>query len=362
MFGGPKIMTKGATQVRLRLIALLGAILMIAGACGDDGQATPVTSQDGDEGAQEEVTLTVYSGRDEEFVGPLFEQFIEDEGIELDIRYGDSAELAATILEEGASSPADVFLSQDAGALGAVAEAGLFSELDQAILDRVTERFRSPDGLWVGTSGRARVAAYNTEELSEDDLPESILAFTDPSWKGRIGFAPTNSSFQAFVAGMIVTEGEDATRTFLEGLAANKPKVYEDNSSTVRGVADGEIQVGFVNHYYIYEVAAEDGEIPVANHFFTDGDPGALVNTAGVGILGSSENGDAAQTLVEYLSGDPGQTYFAEETFEYPVVEGVDPKEELVPLEEIQSPELDLSDLGGTIEPALNLLAEVGLL
>lgn len=346
--------------MRLRAFGLLAAVLLVAGACGE-GEATPQSEQ-AEESVQETQTLTVYSGRDEEFVGPLFERFTEEEGIELDVRYGDSAELAATILEEGESSPADVFVSQDAGSLGAVAAAGLFTELDPEILDRVDERFRSNDGLWVGTSGRARVAAYNTETLSEGDLPTSILEFTEESWKGRIGFAPTNSSFQAFVAAMIETEGEDATRDFLEGIAANDPKTYEDNSSTVRGVADGEIEVGFVNHYYIYEVAAEDGEIPVANHFFTGGDPGALVNTAGAGILATSEATDAATTFVDYLTGDAGQTYFAEETFEYPVADGFEPQEDLVPLEEIESPEVDLSNLGGTLEPALNLLAEVGLL
>jgi len=348
--------------VKLRVMALLGAALMLTAACGDSGEPASASGESETAAAEEGVTLTVYSGRDEEFVGPLLEQFTEDEGIELDVRYGDSAELAATILEEGESSPADVFLSQDAGSLGAVAEEGLLTELDEEILSQVEDRFRSPDGLWVGTSGRARVAAYNTNNVSEDELPPSILGFMAPAWKGRIGFAPTNSSFQAFVAAMIVTEGEEATRTFLEGIVANEPKTYEDNSSTVRAVADGEIDAGFVNHYYIYEVAAEDGEIPVANHFFAGGDPGALVNTAGVGILASSANADAAQTFVEYLTGDAGQTYWAEETFEYPVVDGFEPKEELVPLDEIESPELDLSDLGGTLEPALQLLAEVGLL
>jgi iron(III) transport system substrate-binding protein len=346
--------------LRRRFIGLGVALLMLGAACGDSGASSDTGAGASEEA--EETTLTVYSGRDEEFVGPLLERFTEDEGIELDVRYGDSAELAATILEEGESSPADVFLSQDAGSLGAVAEAGLFTELDGEILERVDERFRSPDGLWVGTSGRARVAAYNTEAVGEADLPDSIVGFTDPAWKGRIGFAPTNSSFQAFVAGMIETEGEDATRSFLEGIVANEPKTYEDNSSTVRAVADGEIDAGFVNHYYIYEVAAEDGDIPVANHFFVDGDPGALVNTAGVGILATSDGTEAATTLVDYLTGDAGQTYFAEETYEYPVVAGVEPREDLVPLEDIESPQLDLSDLAGTLEPALNMLAEVGLL
>lgn len=343
--------------MRLRLMtAILGIALLMAG-CGDDAPATPADPQAGGGG-----TVTVYSGREEEFVGPLFEQFETDTDITLDVRYGDSAELAATILEEGDASPADVFLSQDAGSLGAVGAEGLFSQLPSEVLDRVDERFRSAEGLWVGTSGRGRVAAYNTDALSDEDLPDSILGFTDPDWNGRIGFPPTNSSFQAFVAAMIELEGEDATRTFLEGLVANEPELYEDNGTTVRAVAAGDIEVGFVNHYYIYEVAAEDGEIPVANHFFTDGDPGALVNSAGAGILVTSANPEGAQTLIDYLTGEEGQTYFSTETWEYPVVAGYEPSVDLVPLDEIESPDIDLSDLGGTIEPALDLLAEVGLL
>lgn len=351
MFGTPK----EGDEVRLRLLTAIVGLALVTVACGDD--ATPPV-----EAGEETQTVTVYSGRDEEFVGALFDQFETDTGIELDVRYGDSAELAATILEEDDASPADVFLSQDAGSLGAVAAEGLFAELPAEILDRVDERFRSDDGLWVGTSGRARVAAYNTDELEDADLPDSILGFTDPEWKGRIGFPPTNSSFQAFVAAMIELEGEDATRAFLEGLVANEPQLYEDNGSTVRAIAAGDVEVGFVNHYYIYEVAAEEGDIPVANHFFTAGDPGALVNTAGAGIIATAANADAAQSLVDYLTGDAGQTYFAEETWEYPVVAGLEPSVDLVPLEDIQSPDIDLSDLANTIEPALDLLAEVGLL
>ncbi|MGH2750654.1 MAG: iron ABC transporter substrate-binding protein [Actinomycetota bacterium] len=333
--------------------------MLLAAACGGDEDGTGGAG----EGAEDtDVTLTVYSGREEEFVGALLDQFQSDEGIELDVRYGDSAELAAQILEEGDASPADVFLSQDAGSLGAVAAAGSFVELDDAILERIDERFRSPEGLWAGTSGRARVAAYNTDALSEDDLPDSIEAFTAPEWKGRIGFPPTNGSFQAFVAAMIGTQGEDGARSFLEGLVANDPQLYEDNSSTVRAVASGEIEVGFVNHYYLYEVSAEDGEIPVANHFFEGGDVGALVNSAGVGVMATSDAPEQSETLVDYLTDEPGQTYFADETFEYPVVPTYEPQEDLVPLEEIEAPDIDLSDLGATIEPALDLLAEVGLL
>ena len=344
-------------MLRKRLAAAALALGLLAAACGGDEAGADTSPEEGS------GSLTVYSGREEEYVAELFTEFEDDTGIELDVRYGDSAELAATLLEEGDASPADVFFSQDAGSLGAVAEDGLLMDLDQEILDRVDSRFRSPDGLWVGTSGRARVAAYNTDVVTEDDLPDSILGFTEPDWKGRFGFPPTNSSFQAFVAAMFLTDGEDETREFLEGILANEPKFYEDNGSTVRAIAAGEIEVGFVNHYYAYEVAAEEGEdIPVANHYFSGGDPGALVNTAGIGILASAENADSAETFVDFLTSEDAQSHFVERTFEYPLIEGIEPYGELTPLEEIESPDVDLSDLGGTLEPALALMAEVGLL
>jgi iron(III) transport system substrate-binding protein len=340
--------------------AALGAALILAACGGDEGNPNPSGGGAADE-TQAEVTLAVYSGRKEEFIGPLLDRFEAHTGIALEVRYGDSAELAATILEEGESSPADVFISQDAGALGVVADAGLLLTLDPSIIDRVDPRFRSEEELWVGLSGRARVIAYNTDNVRPDELPDTVFDLTDRAYEGRVGFPPTNASFQAFVAGMIITEGESRTRTFLEALAAGEPRLYEANADVVRAVAGGEIDFGLVNHYYLYEVEAEEGDIPVENHFLTGGDPGALVNAAGAGIV-SAVNLEPAMQLLVYLTGDPGQTYFAEETWEYPVVPGFEPEEDLPPLDSIESPDVDLSDLGDTLEPALRMLAEVGLL
>jgi iron(III) transport system substrate-binding protein len=337
------------------LLAAVAALGLIAASCGADD--VPAASPD------EDGSLTVYSGREEEFVAPLFQQFEADTGIEVDVRYGDSAELAATIVEEGDASPADVFFPQDAGSLGAVAEAGLFTEIDREILDRVEERFRSPEGLWVGTSGRGRVAVYNTELLEASDLPDSILEFADPRWDGRIGLPPTNSSFQAHVAAMMLTIGEEPTREWLEGLMANGVRFYEDNAATTRAVGAGEIEVGLVNHYYKFEVEAEDGSLPIANHYFEPGDPGSFVNTAGVGILASAEHTDAARTFVGYVTGEQGQAWVAEQTWEYPVAPGLEPSVDLLSLDRFVGPEsqVDLSRLGSALPDALQVLADVGM-
>jgi iron(III) transport system substrate-binding protein len=347
-------------RLRTRFV-LVPALLVVAAACGGggSGEADPTDGASGSDGGTR--TLTVYSGREEEFVAPLFDRFEADTGIVLEVRYGDSAELAATISEEGDASPADVFFSQDAGSLGALAQEGLLSPVEDEILNRVDERFRSDDASWVGTSGRGRVAVYNTEMVEPDSLPTSIFGFTDPAWKGRLGLPPTNSSFQAHVAAMIESEGEAATRTFLEGLLANEVAFYEDNGATTRAVAAGEIEVGLVNHYYKYEVEAEDGALPLANHYFAKGDPGAFVNTAGVGILASSERPAEAEGFVDYVTGDAGQSFVAEETWEYPVAPGLEPSVDILPLQKFQGPDVDLSSLGSTMPDALALLAEVGM-
>ena len=361
-------------------LAVLAFLVLVAAGCGQpppqggndggrggSGESTGSETTGSETTAQEELrpgegSLVVYSGRSEELVGPLFEQFEERSGVDVQVRYGETAELAATILEEGENSPADLFFAQDPGALGALDDEGRLTKLPEGVLDRVPSRFKADDGDWVGTSGRARVVAYNTEELTEGELPDSILDFEDPEWEGRIGWAPTNGSFQAFVTALRVLEGEDRAREWLEGVQANDPFVYPDNLSAVEGVASGEVQVAFVNHYYLFQVKEERGDdLPAANYYPGGGDPGALVLAAGAGVLDTAENPEAGREFLEFALSGEAQQYFADETYEYPLVEGVEINEELPPLSEVQGPDVDLSnldDLGGTLE----LLQETGAL
>ena len=350
----------------LVVLALFVVVALAGTGCGQEESGEGSDSQGGSASeagsASEEGSLVVYSGRNEELVGPIIERFEEESRIDVEVRYGDTAELAATILEEDANSPADVFLSQDAGALGAVADRGLLSPLSGDVLERVEERFRDPDGRWVGVSGRARVVAYNTGALGAEDLPNSILEFADPEWEGRLGWAPTNGSFQAFVTALRLIEGEEAAREWLEGIEANDPREYENNLAILQGVASGEIEAGFVNHYYLFQLQEEEGgDVPANNYYLRNGDPGALVNVAGVGILGTSDNAPEAGELLDFLLSEEAQQYFADETFEYPLVAGIPINEELVPLSEIETPNIDLSNLDD-LEGTLELLRETGAL
>ena len=331
---------------------LLGFCLvaaLIAGGCG--GSA-------GGGGDDNPRRLTVYSGRAEELVGPLYERFERATGIQVDARYGDSAELAATIAEEGGNSPAEVFFAQDAGALGAVAATGSLRPLPPALLERVDPRFHDPEGRWVGVSGRARVVAYDTRKLQPAQLPDTIFAFTDRRWRERIGLAPTNASFQAFVSAMRLSVGDERTLAWLKGIKANEPVLLENNIQTLEAIARGEVEVGFVNHYYLYELRGERPDLPVENHFTRPGDPGSLVNVSGVGLLSDSPE---ARRFAEFLLDVEGQRFFATDTEEYPLIEGVRSDEKLRALEQIQGPDVTLGQLGAKLPATVELIREAGL-
>jgi iron(III) transport system substrate-binding protein len=369
-----------------RLAAVLASLALVAVACGDAttddpagdqpngedtaGDVDPTTDDgdDADDDADDEVAaddadgpLTVYSGRSEELVSEVFDRFTAETGIEVDVRYGDTAELAATIINEGDASPADVYWGQDAGALGALQAEGRFATLPDDLVDLVDPAFASTTGEWVGVTGRVRVLSYNSDTLTEDEVPDSVFDLTDPEWEGRVSWAPTNGSFQAFVTAMRVTEGDDIAREWLEGMIANDVQVFENNSSQVEAVGRGEVDIAIVNHYYLARFTAEDPDFPVANKFLP-GDIGGLVNVAGVGILETTDQPSAAEELVRYLLGQEAQDYFGTETNEkeFPAVEGIE-AEGLPAVAELDPPAVDLSDLED-LQGTLTLLQETGAL
>ena len=304
--------------------------------------------------------LVVYSGRSESLVDAIIQQFGEATGVKVQVKYAKTPQLAATLLEEGNNTPADVFFAQDPGGLGAVES--MLVTLPDRILDRAPEWARSAQGKWVGLSGRARTVVYNPEVLSEDDLPDDVFDFVDPRWKGRIGWAPTNASFQTMVTAMSALWGEDKTRQWLEGMQANEPLVYPKNTPQVAAVAAGEIDVGLVNHYYLFRFLAQEGEgFAARNYHPRAGGPGATVMVAGAGILESSDDKDVAERFLEFMLSTVGQQYFTGQTFEYPVVEGVKTQHVLVPLEEINHPSIPLKDLAD-LEGTQDLLRETGIL
>ena len=305
--------------------------------------------------------VTIYSGRTENLVGPLLERFADETGIGVDVRYGQSADLALLIDEEGDRSPADVFLSQSPGALGFLVGGGRLGRLPGEVLDLVDARFRSSQGLWVGLSGRVRVLVYNTELVDEGDLPDSVFDLTDSRFRGDVAVAPANASFQDFVTAMRELAGEDRTVEWLRGMAANDSPTYANNTAIVQAVARGEVPMGLVNHYYNHRQLAEDPGSPTANHLFGDGDVGALLITTGVGILDTTDSSEAAVRLVRFLLSEEAQRFFAEETFEYPLAHDVPATSGLPPLDSITTPTSDPNDLVGGLSATIELIEDSGL-
>lgn len=335
---------------RSALIALVLALFatLLAGCSSSNEQASDVTE------------LTVYSGRSEEFIAPFFAQWESQSGIKLNIRYGDSAELAAQILEEGSNSPADLFLSQDAGSLGAVAEAGLFTQLSAEVASAIPAQYVAANRNWVGVTGRARVFAYAPDRVKS--LPLSVADLTKSEYKNQVGIAPTNASFQAFVTALIENKGANFAKSWLKALQANGVKIYAKNSAIVEAIDKGEISIGLVNHYYIWEVSEGLGRaINVQNGFFAPGDLGNLINVSGAGVLSSSKKYKAAEDLINFLTSAATQAKFVSDTHEYALISGAPSPEGVPALDQIGAPSVDLAALKN-IKATQDLLIEVGLL
>jgi iron(III) transport system substrate-binding protein len=335
--------------------ALTAAVVVLAGCSGG--------SDDGSDSGSDGDALIVYSGRNEALVGPVLEDFTAATGIAVDVRYGDTAGMAAQLLEEGDRTPAAVFLSQDAGALGALAAEGLLSPLPSEVVADVPAQYRDPADAWVAVTGRARAMVIDPDEVAVPDAPASVYDLTGDAWRSRVAIAPANASFQSFVTGMRVADGDAAAEQWLADMAANDVQTYENNVQILEAVEAGQVALGLVNHYYWFERAAEVGTDAMRSvvAYTEAGDPGSLVNVSGVAVLASGAEDPRALQLVEYLLSEEAQTSFAEETFEYPMIASVPPAADLVPLAELQGPAIDLSDLASLPE-TIEMIQNAGLL
>lgn len=336
--------------MRLRIASslVLATALILSGCSSSTEQESSLTE------------LTIYSGRSEEFIAPFLAEWEKESGIALKIRYADSAELAAQIREEGSNSPADVFLAQDAGSLGAVSLAGLFTTLGDDVGTDIQPQYIAADRSWIGFTGRARVFAYNPELLT--NLPGSITDLANPVYKSKLGIAPTNASFQAFVTALITSKGEDFTQQWLESLVKNDVQIFAKNSAIVEAIDSRKISIGLVNHYYTWEVSQGLGrKINAENGFFTSGDLGNMVNVSGAGILKSSKKYAAAEDLINYLTSQVVQSKFVAETHEYSLIADQIAPAGLPSLSQIGAPSVDLESLAD-IQKTQELLIKVGLL
>lgn len=345
------------SQAKRLLAALLVFTAVVLAGCG-------FSTEDSGGGSNEPETegITLYSGRIPAAIGPAVDMYEAEEDRDVQVRFAETADLAATLVEEGDASPADVFFAQEPGAIAAVAEAGLLAKLPQDILDKVKPRFRDPEGRWVGVTGRARVLAYNKDVVKESELPPSPFGLTDPKWKDRVGWSPASSSMQEYVTALRAKYGDDRTKQWLEEMVDNGAVSFPDNVTIRDAIAKGEIDVGLINHYYVAQAISEEGsDYPVAV-YFPPGGLGSLMLLTSVGVLESSDRKPEALAFVRSLLSPKSQAFSTSSSKEYPLAKGVEPDPSLsVPIDEIpvsDSSLVDLKELQGTIE----LMKEAGAL
>ncbi len=330
------------------LSAMTGAVAVIGLAIA------PAFAQDGG--------IVVYNAQHESLAKEWAEGFTKETGIPVTLRNGGDSEFSNQIVAEGASSPADVFLTENSPAMVLVENAGLFAPLDADTLAEVPENFRPASGAWIGIAARSTVFAYNKDKLKQDQLPKSLLDLADPSWKGRWAASPSGADFQAIVSALLELKGEEATANWLKAMKENFT-AYKGNGTVMKAVNAGEIDGGVIYHYYWFGDQAKTGENSknVALHYFKNEDPGAFVSISGGGVLASSKHPKEAQAFVKWIAGKGGQDILKNGTsYEYAVGNGAESNPKLVPLADLQAPKVEPSQLNS--KKVTDLMTAAGLL
>ncbi len=357
------------SRFKLSATATLAALALLGASCGSSAGDAPTV-----EGAAADIvsgecvgangeTVTIYSGRTENLIQPILDAFVCETGVDVQVRWGDSADLALLLAEEGDASDADVFLSSSPGPVGFLEGEGLLGTLDADTLELVSADNQASAGTWIGFSGRKRVLVYNLDNVADGELPASVLDLTDPAYADRVAIPATNGSFEDWFTVFRDTEGNDVATQWINDMAANGARTYPNNRSIVEAVGRGEIDMGLVNHYYNYQESAARGDEHRAENFdFAAEDIGSLLIITAATKLESSEHSDTANALIQYLLTPGAQTYFTQETFEYPLAAGIDPADVLPPLVALEIGSVDFDSLGGGFADTERIIQESGIL
>ncbi len=304
--------------------------------------------------------LIIYSGRGERLIKPVLDEFTRRTGIKVILHSGGTVELFNKIIAEGERTPADVFMTVDAGTLERARIAGILEPIKSEVVEKnIPKDFRAPDNSWVGLSLRLRVIAYNPQKVKPTEIG-TFDDLTNPKWKGRLGIRTGSNIYpQSQMAMMIAERGEKETEKFLRAILANAgDKIYPSDSRIVEAIAKGEIDVGIVNHYYVYKYLEANPQDRKTLSFVVP--PNTHYNVSGAGILKTSKKKDLALKLIEFLASEEGQGLFVEENWEYPVVPKVPIRQGMLPRDKFTLSKVPLSVMGRYMVPALDLIDKVG--
>jgi iron(III) transport system substrate-binding protein len=361
MFGLPKLCSVARLRPyrgsggrgRAAAVALLAAAGAVAAGCGaGSGPGT--------------TTITLYNAQHEQTTDALIAAFTRATGIQVRVENNDEAVLTAQIEEEGSRSPADLFYTENSNWLAQLDDRGLLAEVDPGTLAQVPSVDSAADGDWVGVSARVSVLVYNPNKVSASELPTSVMALSDPRWRGKIEIAPSETDFWPIVSSVARSRGRAAALAWLEGLKANAGANDDvpDNETVTSDVNSGTADLAVINHYYFYRLRAERGKGATTARiaYFAPRDPGYVEDISGMGILKSSPHRRADQRFLAFLTSAAGQRILAKgDSFEYPLHPGVAANPQLTPLDQLSPTSFTPAELGTGLD-AKQLLQQVGLL
>lgn len=313
-------------------------------------------------GAADNGSITVYNAQHASLTKAWAEAFTSETGIAVVMRQGSDMELANQIVQEGARSPADVFITENSPGMTLVDNAGLFVPVDPSTLALVPENYRPVNGRWIGVAARTTVFVYNKNKLKAEQLPKSMLDLADPAWKGRWAASPSGADFQAIVSALLDLKGEAATADWLKAMKTNSV-AYRGNGTVMKAINAGEIEGGVIYHYYYFGDQAKTGENSgnVALHYFRNEDPGAFVSVSGAGVLAASRNQPQAQAFVKWVAGKGGQGVLRDgDSYEYAIGTGAASNPKLEPLAKLQAPKVNTQNLNS--KKVTDMMTAAGLL
>lgn len=353
-------------------VGLTGAVVvvaLVAAGCGGNGgtklDGVAATIYDGKCADDTGSSVTVYSGRSENLIKPVLDAFTCESGTSVRVRWASSTDLALLIDTEGDRTDADVFISRSPGPVGFLETKGLLTSMDSSVLGLVADEHRGANGTWIGFSGRKRVLVYNLDSVPPSDLPTSVFDLTKPEWRGRVAIPATNGSFLDWFTVFRDQYGDEVATQWLDDMVANDARYYPNNVAIVEAAHRGEIDVGLVNHYYNYRMAADaesaGNDHRAANYDLADEDIGSLLIISAATMTTSVDDPEAAQGLIAYLLSPSVQRYFTRNTFEYPLAGGVEPNPALPPLAALSIGSVDFDALGGGFEGSEDIIQKSGI-
>ncbi len=359
-------------MTKISRVGLAGVVVvaaLVAAGCGGNGgtklDGVAATIYDGKCTDDTGSSVTVYSGRSENLIKPVLDAFTCESGTSVRVRWASSTDLALLIDTEGDRTDADVFISRSPGPVGFLETKGLLTSMDSSVLDLVADEHRGANGTWIGFSGRKRVLVHNLDSVPPSDLPTSVFDLTKPEWRGRVAIPATNGSFLDWFTVFRDQYGDDVATQWLDDMVANDARYYPNNVAIVEAAHRGEIDVGLVNHYYNYRMAADaesaGNDHRAANYDLADEDIGSLLIISAATMTTSVDDREAAQSLIAYLLSPSVQRYFTRNTFEYPLAGGVESNPALPPLAALSIGSVDFDALGGGFEGSEDIIQKSGI-